>query len=88
MAVTYHGLGGFSVCCKDATLSHTMLSRQITIIPKPELRGFWGDSLTKPPFGVTNRFGRYKLPIWRAYTPDIEQLKTPFLTPFVKPPTS
>ncbi len=25
-------------------------SGQITIIPKPELRGFWGDSLTKPPF--------------------------------------
>ena len=24
------------------------------IIPKPELRGFWGDSLTKPPFGVTS----------------------------------
>ncbi len=24
-------------------------SGQITIIPKPELRGFWGDSLTKPP---------------------------------------
>ena len=29
-------------------------SGQITIIPKPELRGFWGDSLTKPPFGVTS----------------------------------
>ena len=27
---------------------------QISIIPKPELRGFWGDSLTKPPFGVTS----------------------------------
>ena len=26
-------------------------------------RGFWEDSLTKPPFGVTNRrFGRYNLP--------------------------
>ena len=24
------------------------------IIPKPELRGFWGDSLTKPPFKVTS----------------------------------
>ena len=22
---------------------------QITIIPKPEYRAFWGDSLTKPP---------------------------------------
>ena len=29
-------------------------SGQITIIPKPELRAFWGDSLTKPPFGVTS----------------------------------
>ena len=25
-------------------------SGQITIIPKPELRGLWEDSLTKPPF--------------------------------------
>ena len=24
------------------------------IIPKPELRGFWGDSLTKPPFKMTS----------------------------------
>ena len=29
-------------------------SGQTTIIPKPELRGFWGDSLTKLPFGVTS----------------------------------
>ena len=29
-------------------------SRQVTTIPKPELRGFGGDSLTKPPFGVTS----------------------------------
>ena len=27
---------------------------QISIIPKPELRGFWRDSPTKPPFGVTS----------------------------------
>ena len=27
---------------------------QITIIPKPELRGFFGDSHTKPPFKVTS----------------------------------
>ena len=27
---------------------------QINIIPKPELRGFGGDSLTKPPFKVTS----------------------------------
>ena len=39
------------------------VSGQITIIPKPELRGFGGNSLTKPPFGVTNRrFGRCNLP--------------------------
>ena len=31
-----------------------MVSGQISIIPKPELRGFWGDSLTKPPFKVTS----------------------------------
>ena len=30
------------------------ISGQITIIPRPELRGFWGDSLTKPRFGVTS----------------------------------
>ena len=29
-------------------------SGKITIIPKPELRGFWGESLSKPPFGVTS----------------------------------
>ena len=31
-----------------------MGSGQISIIPKPELRGFGGDSLTKPPFKVTS----------------------------------
>ena len=30
------------------------ISRQSSIIPKPELRGFGGDSLTKPPFKVTS----------------------------------
>ena len=30
------------------------ISGQITIISKPELRAFWGDSLTKLPFGVTS----------------------------------
>ena len=30
------------------------LPGQITIIPKPELRGFWGSSLIKPPFRVTS----------------------------------
>ena len=30
-------------------------SGQISIIPKPELGGFWGSSLIKPPFRVTNR---------------------------------
>ena len=32
----------------------TNKSGQITIIPKPELTGFWKESLTKPPFGVTS----------------------------------
>ncbi len=27
---------------------------QISIIPKPEIRGFWGSSLIKPPFRVTS----------------------------------
>ena len=31
-----------------------MFSGQISIIPKPELRGFWGSSLIKPPFRVTS----------------------------------
>ena len=30
------------------------MSGQISIIPKPELRGFWGSSLIKPPFRVTS----------------------------------
>ena len=30
------------------------VSGQITIFPKPELRGFWGSSLIKPPFRVTS----------------------------------
>ena len=30
------------------------VSGQISIIPKPELRGFWGSSLIKPPFRVTS----------------------------------
>ena len=29
-------------------------SGQISVIPKPELRGFWGSSLIKPPFRVTS----------------------------------
>ena len=28
-----------------------IVSGQISIIPKPELRGFWGSSLIQPPFG-------------------------------------
>ena len=32
----------------------TYKSGQISIIPKPELRGFWGSSLIKPPFRVTS----------------------------------
>ena len=41
---------------KQQNLSSIFLhyTGQITIIPKPELRGFGGDSLTKPPFGVTS----------------------------------
>ena len=31
-----------------------IISGQIRIIPKPESTGFWGSSLTKPPFRVTS----------------------------------
>ncbi len=30
------------------------VSGQISIVPKPELREFWGSSLIKPPFRVTS----------------------------------
>ncbi len=35
-------------------LERTHESGQISIIPKPELRGFWGSSLIKPQFTVTS----------------------------------
>ena len=35
------------------THKNSFISGQIAIIPKPELRTFWGDSLTKPHFGMT-----------------------------------
>ncbi len=43
------------------------MAREVTHVGSfpaaPELRAFWGDSLTKPPFELTNwRFGRYNLP--------------------------
>ena len=45
-------------------------SGQISIIPKPELRGFWGDSLTKPPFRVTSADVVIYLHTSRRYGPD------------------
>ena len=41
-------------CSRSGSCQNWAQSGQIPIIPKPELRGFWGDSLTKPPFGVTS----------------------------------
>ena len=35
-------------------IRYTSIPRQTIIIPKPELRGFRGKSLTKRPFGVTS----------------------------------
>ena len=35
--------------CVTPDANSENVSGQITIIPKPELRAFWGDSLTKPP---------------------------------------
>ena len=39
----------------QSTIRNSTLGKLISIIPKPELRGFfWGDALTKPPFKVTS----------------------------------
>ncbi len=38
----------------QSTVAVVGISGQISIIPKPELRGFWGSSLIKPPFRVTS----------------------------------
>ena len=38
----------------EIDMIHNQLSGQITIIPKPELRAFWEDSLTKPRIGETS----------------------------------
>ena len=43
--LTIHGSYGYGT---------VYISGQISIIPKPELRGIWGSSLNKPPFGVTS----------------------------------
>ncbi len=61
-------LGGLAL---GVVPSNSHESGQITIIPQPELRGFWGDSLTKTTIWVTNRrFGRYNLPrsSWTSWT--------------------
>ena len=57
---------------------HLKSSGQISIIPKPELRGFWGSSLIKPPFRVTSADVviicpvTYKIiDIFRSYEKDI-----------------
>ena len=39
---------------KSFETNQHLLTGQISIIPKPELRGFWGSSLIKPPFRVTS----------------------------------
>ena len=44
---------GFFKLMSEALMSENV-SGQISIIPKPELRGFWGSSLIKPPFRVTS----------------------------------
>ena len=51
-------------------------SGQISIIPKPALRGFWGSSLIKPPFRVTTR--RENVVI---ICPDLKPLRLPPLNP-------
>ena len=46
----------FNTCSKSILWCWSILhiSSQSTKIPKPEVRGFWANSLTKPPFGVTS----------------------------------
>ena len=44
----------FFTFAKIQTRDEIYTSGQISIIPKPELRGFGGSSLIKPPFGVTS----------------------------------
>ena len=57
-------------------------SGQVTIISKSEFRLFWEDSLTKPPFGVTNwRFGRYNLPSASPFPPPKKCIKSRFPQP-------
>ena len=48
----------------------------VSWIPKPELRGFWGDSLDEPPFGVTS----VEVAIICPDRWDILRLKTHLLT--------
>ena len=53
-------------------------SGQISIFPKPELRGFWWDSFAKPPFGVTSAEVVIICPDGSQIGTTIEQEKTPF----------
>ena len=45
---------GMTYTLPETNIKPTQKSGQISIIPKPELRGFWGSSLIKPPFRVTS----------------------------------
>ena len=49
LVISLHG-----VLEKTRGNASSIISGQISIIPKPELRGFWGSSLIKPPFRVTS----------------------------------
>ena len=49
-----------------------LLSGQISIIPKPELRGFGGSSLIKPPFRVTSADVVIICPAIMVFGPTIE----------------
>ena len=57
------------------------VSGQITIIPKPEFVGDFGDaSLTKPPFGVTSAEVAIICPdVWNIYSTYIYQKFKPFM---------
>ena len=69
--VGYHYKSRSNTIC-----TYLYISGQISIIPKPELRGFWGSSLTKPPFRVTSADVVIICPdIYIAYT---GQIRTTF----------
>ena len=55
----------------------TYLGKLLAIVPKPELRGFGGDSLTKAPFGVASIFTPGKTEVKFKNIPQVSCEKNP-----------